>query len=110
MIGDLADSIVMGAFAPVAGLILDRFGARAIYGAGMGLIGTGFILCSLMTEPWQLVALAEALPVEARFHGIPLPEIDEEEGVMVSGAFSYHYEGVDGSGPDRETGFIENVS
>lgn len=49
--------IVMGAFAPAAGLVLDRFGARAIYGAGMGLIGTGFILCSLMTEPWQLLAL-----------------------------------------------------
>lgn len=48
---------VMAAVAPAAGLVLDRFGARAIYAAGMSFIGTAFILCSYMTEPWQLVAL-----------------------------------------------------
>jgi MFS family permease len=49
--------IVMAAGAPAAGLVLDRFGARAIYAVGMSFIGTGFILCSFMTEPWQLIAL-----------------------------------------------------
>ena len=48
---------VMAAIAPAAGLVLDRFGSRAIYAIGMGFIGTAFILCSFMTEPWQLVAL-----------------------------------------------------
>ena len=48
---------VMAAIAPAAGLVLDRFGSRAIYGAGMGFIGTGFILCAFMTEPWQLIVL-----------------------------------------------------
>jgi MFS family permease len=49
--------VVMAAVAPAAGLVLDRFGARAIYAAGMSFIGVGFVLCSFMTEPWQLVAL-----------------------------------------------------
>ena len=48
---------VMAATAPAAGLVLDRFGSRAIYAAGMSFIGLAFILCSFMTEPWQLIAL-----------------------------------------------------
>ena len=48
---------VMAAIAPAAGLVLDRFGSRVIYAVGMGFIGTAFILCSFMTEPWQLVVL-----------------------------------------------------
>lgn len=48
---------VMAVIAPGAGMVLDRIGARAIYAAGMGLIGTAFVLCAFMTEPWQLIAL-----------------------------------------------------
>ncbi|MDC0033406.1 MFS transporter [Alphaproteobacteria bacterium] len=48
---------VMAVVAPAAGLVLDRLGARAVYATGMSFIGTAFILCSFMTEPWQLIAL-----------------------------------------------------
>jgi MFS family permease len=48
---------VMALIAPGAGLLIDRFGPRAIYGIGMGLIGTALIACSFMTEKWELFAL-----------------------------------------------------
>ncbi len=48
---------VMAAIAPAAGLVLDRFGSRVLYAVGMGFIGTAFVLCSFMTERWQLIAL-----------------------------------------------------
>lgn len=49
--------ITMAAAAPVVGSIIDRCGSRTIYASGMTVIGLVFILCSFMTEPWQLVAL-----------------------------------------------------
>ena len=49
--------ITMAVAAPVIGSIIDRFGSRLIYAAGMSTIGTMLILCSFMTEPWQLIAL-----------------------------------------------------
>ena len=48
--------ITMAATAPVLGSIIDRFGSRVIYAVGMSVIGIVYILCSFMTEPWQLVA------------------------------------------------------
>ena len=47
---------VMAAIAPGAGLLIDRFGARAIYRLGMGFIGTALIVCSFMTDKWELFA------------------------------------------------------
>ncbi len=47
---------VMAVVAPAGGVLLDRFGARAVYATGMTLIGIAFIACSFMTEPWQLIA------------------------------------------------------
>jgi len=52
---------VMALLAPAAGLLLDRFGARTVYAIGMTLIGLVFILCSFMTERWQLVVLFSVL-------------------------------------------------
>tara|TARA_R110000868_G_scaffold29889_12_gene111075 strand:- start:1927 stop:3186 length:1260 start_codon:yes stop_codon:yes gene_type:complete len=49
--------ITMAVIAPVVGSIIDRFGSRMIYATGMTVIGVVFILCSFMTEPWQLIAL-----------------------------------------------------
>lgn len=48
--------MVMALISPGAGLLIDRFGARAIYGMGMGLIGIALIVCSFMTDKWQLFA------------------------------------------------------
>jgi len=52
---------VMAVVAPAGGVLLDRFGARAVYATGMTLIGVAFIACSFMTEPWQLIALFSVL-------------------------------------------------
>ena len=49
--------VTMAAAAPVAGMIVDRHGSRMVYAAGMAVVGLVFLLCSLMTAPWQLVAL-----------------------------------------------------
>jgi MFS family permease len=52
---------VMAVVAPAGGVLLDRFGARAVYATGMTLIGVAFIACSFMTEPWHLIALFSVL-------------------------------------------------
>jgi MFS family permease len=49
--------MTMAVIAPIVGSIIDRFGSRLIYATGMSVIGLVFILCSFMTEPWQLIAL-----------------------------------------------------
>ena len=49
--------ITMAVIAPIVGSVIDRIGSRLIYATGMTVIGVVFILCSLMTEPWQLIAL-----------------------------------------------------
>lgn len=49
--------MTMAVIAPIVGSVIDRFGSRMIYAAGMSVIGLVFILCSFMTEPWQLIAL-----------------------------------------------------
>ena len=49
--------VTMAATAPVPGSIIDRFGSRVIYAVGMSVIGIVYILCSFMTEPWQLVVV-----------------------------------------------------
>ena len=45
----------MAAVAPVAGMMLDRHGPRAVYAIGMALAALALGLCALMSEPWQLV-------------------------------------------------------
>tara|TARA_Y100001970_G_scaffold238852_1_gene300355 strand:+ start:24032 stop:25288 length:1257 start_codon:yes stop_codon:yes gene_type:complete len=49
--------VTMAVTAPVLGSIIDRVGSRIIYTVGMTVIGVVYILCSFMTEPWQLVVL-----------------------------------------------------
>lgn len=49
--------ITMAVVAPIVGSIIDRLGSRMIYAAGMSIIGIVFILCSFMTQPWQLIVL-----------------------------------------------------
>ena len=45
----------MAAVAPVAGMMLDRHGPRAIYAIGMALGAIAIGLSALMSQPWQLV-------------------------------------------------------
>ena len=51
----------MAAVAPVAGMMLDRHGPRAIYALGMALAALAVGLTALITEPWQLVLLYGAV-------------------------------------------------
>jgi MFS family permease len=43
--------------APVAGLLLDRFGARALYTIGLALSAAVLAAAAAMTEPWQFIAV-----------------------------------------------------
>ena len=45
----------MAVIAPVAGMMLDRHGPRAVYAIGMALAALALGLTALMSEPWQLV-------------------------------------------------------
>ena len=45
----------MAVVAPVAGMMLDRHGPRAIYAMGMALAALALGLAAVMSEPWQLV-------------------------------------------------------
>lgn len=51
----------MAVTAPIAGLMLDKYGPRTVYSIGMCLVGVALILCSMMTEPWQLLLLFSLL-------------------------------------------------
>jgi MFS family permease len=48
---------VMALIAPIGGMALDRFGPRWVFTVGMSLVGVAFVLCSMMTETWQLMVL-----------------------------------------------------
>lgn len=48
--------VTMAVAAPIAGMVIDRFGPRLVYGFGMTLAAVALLLCSTMTEPWQLIA------------------------------------------------------
>jgi MFS family permease len=39
--------------APFVGQVIDRLGMRATYGFGLIVLGSGYVLASLVTEPWQ---------------------------------------------------------
>ena len=45
----------MALVAPLAGMMLDRHGPRAVYAIGMALAALGVGLAAFMSEPWQLV-------------------------------------------------------
>ena len=45
--------LAYGAFAPFAGQLIDRFGARATYGFGLTSLGCGYVLAGSATELWQ---------------------------------------------------------
>ena len=45
----------MALVAPLAGMMLDRHGARPVYAIGMALAALGAGLAAFMSEPWQLV-------------------------------------------------------
>ncbi len=47
--------VVMAAVAPVAGNLLDRFGAGALLVAGLGAIGLGMLTSAAMGAPWQFL-------------------------------------------------------
>ncbi len=49
--------VVMAAGAPAVGLIVDRYGSRAVYAIGMVSVALIFILSSYMTSQWQLLVL-----------------------------------------------------
>ena len=45
--------LAYGAFAPFAGQLIDRFGARATYGFGLASLGLGYVLAGSAAELWQ---------------------------------------------------------
>lgn len=45
--------LVHGLFAPVAGVLFDRLGARFLYGLGLLALGAGFYLAGSVTAVWQ---------------------------------------------------------
>ena len=49
--------MTMALIAPLLGTIIDRFGSRVIYTVGMTGSGIVIILCSFMTEQWELLIL-----------------------------------------------------
>jgi sugar phosphate permease len=49
--------LVYGAFAPVAGGLIDRFKPRYVIAVGVIIMGTGVALSSLATEKWQFYLL-----------------------------------------------------
>lgn len=46
--------IVVGFAGPLIGFVYDRFGAFAVYGAGLGATGLAAILATFCSEVWQL--------------------------------------------------------
>lgn len=53
--------LVHGLFAPVAGILFDRFGARFLYGLGLLSLGGGFYLAGSVTALWQYYACVGVL-------------------------------------------------
>jgi MFS family permease len=45
--------LVHGLAAPFAGQLIDRLGARAAYGAGLALLGAGYVLAGATSELWH---------------------------------------------------------
>ncbi len=54
-IGGATSLIVMAAVSPIAGNMIDRFGARVLLFAGMMAIAVGMTLSSAMHWPWQFL-------------------------------------------------------
>ena len=48
--------LVMAATAPVAGNLINRFGARPLLFAGLGFVGLGMLGVSVSQAPWQFLA------------------------------------------------------
>lgn len=55
------NSLMYGLFAPVAGVLVDRFRTRYVLAAGALLIGIGMALCSIATTTWQFIILYGAV-------------------------------------------------
>jgi MFS family permease len=54
--------LLVSAFAaPLVGLVFDRVGPRAVYGAGLACMGTAFALAGTLTALWQFYVLIGAL-------------------------------------------------
>jgi MFS family permease len=49
--------VVMALVAPIAGALIDRFGARLMLSIGLAMIGFGMIGAAVMTEPWHFFLL-----------------------------------------------------
>jgi MFS family permease len=48
--------VVSGIAAPLTGLLLDRWGPRVVYPAGLALLGAGCLLAGHLTQLWQFQA------------------------------------------------------
>lgn len=53
--------LAYGAFAPFAGQLIDRFGARATYGFGLASLGCGYVLAGSATQLWHYLLTAGIL-------------------------------------------------
>src|SRR5687768_2359788 len=53
--------LLLGAVGPFAGRLADRWGPRRVVVLSLGLLGTGSILSSFVTELWHIYATAGVL-------------------------------------------------
>ena len=54
--------VTMALAAPMAGMVIDRFGPRVVYCCGMSLAALAFVLCAaVMSAPWQLIVFYSIL-------------------------------------------------
>jgi MFS family permease len=53
--------LAYGAFAPLAGQLIDRFGARVAYSFGLVSLGCGYVLAGSATKLWQYLFAAGLL-------------------------------------------------
>lgn len=60
------ESAILG---PIQGHLIDRFGPRAIMRLGLALAGTGFLLLSVVQQPWQFFGAMLILAVGTSLSG-----------------------------------------
>lgn len=79
-----------GVFAPLAGILIDRFGARRVGLVGTAIYGTAFVLFSRVERQWEfllvsgLIALGQSLCTLANFSAVLMAWFQRQRARAVS--------------------------
>lgn len=79
-----------GLFAPLAGILIDRFGARRVGLVGTAIYGTAFVLFSRVEQPWEfllasaLISLGQSLCTLANFSTVLMAWFQRQRARAVS--------------------------